>query len=667
MVAAFELTHPDHDGASKYDVTVYQMGWRLGGKGACGRNLDWHNTIEEHGLHIWLGFYCNAFSALKSCYDELNRPPGTPLARIGDALKPQSFITFMDDYGGKWSRWDLAFEPVPGDPWDATPPSAWAHAQMLLAWMVNTLGRETPAPHDWVQKIVDRVRLAEDDLVAGFTNLHIALSMMESLGEAAMHASTPQHDIVERRWSSLPTKLRQAIADHHFVDDDTARRMAQLFDLSVSSLLGLFREGVLRGQRNFSDLDEMELREFLLKHGCHPESLASPGLTGYYDIAFAFEDGINDDQHRNTGAGTAVHAMLRMCFGYKGAFMWKMQAGMGDTIFAPMYQVLKKRGVTLQVLPQGQVARTVGRRAQIDPARPAGRQVDIVGGEEYRPLFDVPMNGGSLPCWPDRPFYEQLVQGEALKASGRNLESDWTAWRDVDDDVRLEAGVDFDQIILGIPVGALKQICGPLLDPKVPAAPRWAAMLDNVKTVQTQSMQLWFNRDIWDLGWEARVMPSQTGSPVERTVLDAYADPYNSWADMTHLLAAETWPDVPGAPKSLVYLCGTLPDEERYHRPGPIRHSPRSSSPAFARPPKSWLDENTAGDLAQGDPGTRREVAQLGPAGRSRRRAGGSQTRRSVVARQHRRHRALRPDGEGEHEIPNQGGGHRLQQHGHCR
>ena len=41
-------------------------------------------------------------------------------------------------------------------------------------------------------------------------------------------------------------------------------------------------------------------------------------------------------------------------------------------------------------------------------------------------------------------------------------------------------------------------------------------MLDNVKTVQTQSMQLWFNRDIWDLGWEARVMPSQTGSPVER-------------------------------------------------------------------------------------------------------------------------------------------------------
>jgi uncharacterized protein with NAD-binding domain and iron-sulfur cluster len=145
MVAAFELTHPDNKAASQYDVTVYQMGWRLGGKGACQRNRRLNNRIEEHGLHIWLGFYCNAFAALKSCYDELNRPPGSPLARITDALKPQNFITFMDNYGDRWSRWDLAFEPVPGDPWDATPPTVWDHARMMLAWIVNTLGRETPS------------------------------------------------------------------------------------------------------------------------------------------------------------------------------------------------------------------------------------------------------------------------------------------------------------------------------------------------------------------------------------------------------------------------------------------------------------------------------------------------------------------------------------------
>lgn len=32
---AFELSRPEHRG--KYEVTVYQAGWRLGGKGASGR------------------------------------------------------------------------------------------------------------------------------------------------------------------------------------------------------------------------------------------------------------------------------------------------------------------------------------------------------------------------------------------------------------------------------------------------------------------------------------------------------------------------------------------------------------------------------------------------------------------------------------------------------
>src|SRR5215469_5156181 len=52
LTAAFELTKPEHNGL--YEVTVYQMGWRLGGKGASGRGPG--NRIEEHGLHLWMGF-----------------------------------------------------------------------------------------------------------------------------------------------------------------------------------------------------------------------------------------------------------------------------------------------------------------------------------------------------------------------------------------------------------------------------------------------------------------------------------------------------------------------------------------------------------------------------------------------------------------------------------
>ncbi len=50
LTTAYELTKPEHEGL--YEVTVYQMGWRLGGKGASGRGPS--DRIEEHGLHLWM-------------------------------------------------------------------------------------------------------------------------------------------------------------------------------------------------------------------------------------------------------------------------------------------------------------------------------------------------------------------------------------------------------------------------------------------------------------------------------------------------------------------------------------------------------------------------------------------------------------------------------------
>ena len=36
---------------------------------------------------------------------------------------------------------------------------------------------------------------------------------------------------------------------------------------------------------------------------------------------------------------------FRMVFTYKGAFFYRATAGFGDTVFTPIYQVLKSRGV----------------------------------------------------------------------------------------------------------------------------------------------------------------------------------------------------------------------------------------------------------------------------------------------------------------------------------
>ena len=63
LSTAFMLT--DSSLGGRYKVTIYCMGWRLGGKGASGRNKTCHQRIEEHGLHIWFGAYRNAIALIK--------------------------------------------------------------------------------------------------------------------------------------------------------------------------------------------------------------------------------------------------------------------------------------------------------------------------------------------------------------------------------------------------------------------------------------------------------------------------------------------------------------------------------------------------------------------------------------------------------------------------
>src|SRR5687767_3284236 len=77
LAAAWQLVRLDPD---RYDITVYERGWRLGGKGASGRNLEPGKAlrIEEHGLHILMGFYDHVFHILKTCYDELGSVPADP-------------------------------------------------------------------------------------------------------------------------------------------------------------------------------------------------------------------------------------------------------------------------------------------------------------------------------------------------------------------------------------------------------------------------------------------------------------------------------------------------------------------------------------------------------------------------------------------------------------
>src|SRR5690606_20249881 len=91
-----------------------------------------------------------------------------------------------------------------------------------------------------------------------------------------------------------------------------------------------------------------------------------------------------------------------------------------------------------------------------------------------------PSNPADLPPWPNRPNYDQLVEGEQLRAEHVNLESPYSPWPGVGE-VELLQGRDFDVCILGISLGALPPLSRALWHPESPSHdPRWTTMLHDI-------------------------------------------------------------------------------------------------------------------------------------------------------------------------------------------
>ena len=124
LAAAWRLSEPGW--RDQFDrITVYQRGARLGGKAASSRGV--HDRIEEHGLHVWLGYYDNTFAMMRQCYDELDRSrtdPGCPIRSVQDAFFPSVRVGLFDQLGqdgaaASWIPWlgDFTANPLlPGDP-----------------------------------------------------------------------------------------------------------------------------------------------------------------------------------------------------------------------------------------------------------------------------------------------------------------------------------------------------------------------------------------------------------------------------------------------------------------------------------------------------------------------------------------------------------------------
>jgi len=555
MSAVWALTEAP-DWRERLEITVYQVGWRLGGKGASGRNAAHGQRIEEHGLHIWLGWYDNAFAILRKCYEELGRPADAPLARLEDAFVAHDFVGVAHGATSHGrSFWMVDFPRTTRRVGDADEPTRLRdHLLVALKLVARHLGSsqlrpirpETPRDDGMTACVRPNLLLG-----AARSLLRSATARLLAHLDAAALARDPaaELDAAARLLELLRRRLAGVVAATSDPEDEL-RGLWMLLDFGTATLRGLVRDRALLF--GLDVLDDWDLREWLVRHGARHETTTAPFIKAWYDLAFAYEDG--DTTRPNFAAGAALRAILRTGFTYKGAVFWKMQAGMGDVVFAPLYEVLRRRGVRFEFFHRVDEVETL----PIAPS-PSSLERHLVSrvrmtvqvtprDDIYAPLVDV----GGLPCWPSAPRHEQLVEGEQLARDGVDLECPWSPWPGVGAKV-LERGRDFDDVIFGISLGAVAHLCPGL----VARDPAWRRMVDRVKTVATQAVQLWLEPTLEQLGW-------RHPSPV----IDAYDDPFNTWADMSFLLRREAWRG-PRRPGTLAYLVGPLHEHDPPPPPGP--------------------------------------------------------------------------------------------------
>ena len=586
LTTAWELSSGDWR-SRLGSITVYQRGWRLGGKGASSRGP--HGRIEEHGLHVLLGYYDATFRLLREVYGELDRgrtDPECPLRTWQEAMTPTGDVGLADRHDGSWSSFVTRFsgnDALPGEPGaedrPLTPVDVAARGIRLLADFLRSAALRpepgriflSPSP------IPDPAPSGLGALVRG-GGLAALAGLLEGLERASLPATGGLREFPLAREVAAALRATRDEIRAVLSADPAMRRTWQLVDLVVSCLQGMASDGLLEG-REYGRIDSLDFREWLAGHGAAAETLDSPIVRGMYDLAFAYEGG--DRARPRFAAGLGLSLAGRMLFDFKGSIFWRMQAGMGEVVFAPIYQALARRGVEFRFFRRLD-------RLRLGPDRSVAaieltRQVDLAPGRSrYEPLVRV----GGLPCWPGRPLADQLAADP-----GDRLESH--AWAGGAATETLLAGEDFDVAVLAVSVGMVPHVAAEL----VAAAPAWRRMIDEVATVATRSAQLWLDASEPDLGWHGR--PGVT--------LSGFGDSFDTWASMSHLLPREAWPS-PGAPRSLAYLCGAMPDAEPDGGADAVRRTlrqflddevgalwPGSCGPTGFRWELLWDDEERAG------------------------------------------------------------------------
>ncbi len=534
LSTAWRLVHAP-GGQDRFDITVYQRDGWLGGKGASSRSVDPDTAlrIEEHGIHILMGWYDEVTGLLRGAYSELAADPPDPVhgkvLAWDKVFTPYSFATMSEPpASGKpdWTFWTVHFPDRPGVPGVGTGARALPDLLLELGRTVAVLRHALQGAMDAMPDaatlfgVLDTldafaggaidalVGTAADDLTVldNVTNHPLA----EIVADAVLSFLHTVGPAIAIAFGLVPHLPNASESDLH----RTVRRAWIGVWLAGTTLAGLLRAHV----KTREDLDALDAQDWKdwLRSVCNVHMLPdtwqweSPPVQILYDLTFS----------RSFGAGSASYAALMFGLAYRGSFMQKMNGGMGEIVFAPLFLALQKRGVKFEFYHE--VA-----DLHLDATLEVVESVDLrvrTLPPTWSPLSKVLRDDGAeVPYWP-----KDTTGIAAQTPIARTL----------------TRGADFDDVVLAISVGALPAITSELCA----ANSRFDTMVHALKTTSTLAGQVWMNPD-----------PKALGRPPEHGMVADFTRPFNSCVDMGHTLPAEAW-GTGSKPKTVYYLCELADD-----------------------------------------------------------------------------------------------------------
>lgn len=565
LSAAFRLMEAAPEA---YEITVYQRGHLLGGKGASRRDTDAHERIYEHGIHVLMGFYDDVFHVLRTVWEDLRAlpraddptksalpgvSPGAEVPWWDGILRPKDDMVLLDPVGDRMSYWHVVFPQRAsqiGERGERTMKSILTRiAEELLglglggsamqlidgtaAQVSGAVQATQAAVHDVVQEIQAKAGEIQKN-VRDFLLKRLGIAFPQGPGAMGFRPDTHFMDALPLAFEQMKTSLSDDPAWHQTfasmvrvalaarwelvrrVDDDEQRRAFYLRYFLGATYIGLVEEGIY-DEASLDKLDEHDFRDWLRSHdplnGDAPPEMTydTPVVRAVYDLVFT--------RKSSWAAGRFIHSCLKMGLGYRGHLFYEMTAGMGDVVFAPLYLWLRNKGVKFRFFrdvhkltwsDDRKLIRGFNFRRQV---RPHGAD-----GDSYCPIRYAEDG------WPFFPEVAPGAEKSMLLPPSRDFEED----------------TSHDVVILAVGGGAVAAIGADV--------PTLAAL--DLPTTATYSFQVWTDQSLKDLGF-----PS-----AEDPIIGAGKDSM-AYCDMSVVLDKGAWPEGQ-RPGHVGYFSDSLTAEE---------------------------------------------------------------------------------------------------------